>query len=287
MPEPQVQPVQDDSRGIVHPAAARTAFRLDRFAPTGAAARFVDRYWLSTWHLPPGVRHEQQVLVHPVVNVVFEADGAHVSGVDTGRFAITLEGAGRALGVMFRPAAFAPFFDGPLTALTDRELPLARVPALAGLEALLVPLVADPDVPAEKIAATADDALRGRIPAGRQDCETTTEWAELAVRDRDLTRVEDLASAAGVGIRTLQRAFTAHVGIGPKWFLRRYRLYEAGERIAHDEHVDWAGLATDLGYADQSHLTRDFTAAFGLPPAQYAAAARKDSSDPRGPRSRP
>jgi len=275
MPEPEVKPVQEDSRGIVHPAAAHTVFRLDRFPPTGATTRFVDRYWISTWHLPPGVRHEQQVLVHPVVNVVFEADKAIVSGVDTGRFAVTLEGKGRALGVMFRPAAFAPFLDGPLTELTDQDVPLARVPALADLEALLVPLVADLDMPAEKIAEVADAALLGRVPADRQDCETTTEWAELAVRDRELTRVEDLARAAGVGIRTLQRAFTEHVGIGPKWFLRRYRLYEAGERIAHDEQVDWSELATDLGYADQSHLTRDFTAAFGVPPAQYAATARE------------
>jgi AraC-like DNA-binding protein len=274
MPDPQVKPVQDDSRGIVNPAAAGTVFRLDRFPPTGAAGRFVDRYWLSTWRLPPGVRHEQQVLVHPVVNVVFEAHGAVVSGVDTGRFAVTLEGQGRALGIMFRPAAFAPFSDGPLSALTDQTVPLAQVPALADLEATLVPLVGDLDVPGEQLAATADAAIAARVPAERQDCETTTEWAELAVGDRELARVEDLARAAGVGIRTLQRAFTEHVGIGPKWFLRRYRLYEAGERIAHDEHVDWSALAADLGYADQAHLTRDFTAAFGLPPAQYAATAR-------------
>ena len=274
MPDPQVKPVQDDSRGIVNPAAAGTVFRLDRFPPTGAAGRFIDRYWLSTWRLPPGVRHEQQVLVHPVVNVVFEAHGAVVSGVDTGRFAVTLEGQGRALGIMFRPAAFAPFSDGPLSALTDQTVPLAQVPALADLEATLVPLVGDLDVPGEQLAATADSAIAARVPAERQDCETTTEWAELAVGDRELTRVEDLARAAGVGIRTLQRAFTEHVGIGPKWFLRRYRLYEAGERIAHDKHVDWSVLAADLGYADQAHLTRDFTAAFGLPPAQYAATAR-------------
>ena len=44
-------------------------------------ARFVDRYWISSWDLPAGVRHEQQVLVHPVVNVVFEAHGASASGV--------------------------------------------------------------------------------------------------------------------------------------------------------------------------------------------------------------
>ena len=276
----QVAPVQQDSRGILHPAAAHTVFRLDRFPATGAAARFVDRYWLSTWDLPPGVRHEQQVLVHPVVNIVFEAHGAVVSGVDTGRFATVLEGSRRALGIMFRPAAFAPFLDGPLTELTDKDVPLSAVPSLAGLEPLLVPLVADLGVPAGEPAAVADAAMAERAPAARHGCETTTEWAELAVRDRSLTRVEDLAHAAGVSVRTLQRAFTEHIGIGPKWFLRRYRIYEAAERVAHAERVDWSRLAADLGYADQAHLTRDFTAAFGLPPAQYAAvsAARREAA---------
>ena len=264
-----VEPMERDSRGILHPALA--PFALDRFPPGGHVDRFVDRYWIPSWNLPAGVRHEQQVLSQPVVNVVFETDGAIARGVDTGRFAKVLEGTGRALGIMFRPAAFQPFLDEPLTTLTDKEVPLSAIPMLAALEALLVPLVADVGVSPETLAKTADNALAPLIPAKRQPCETTIEWAELAVRDRSLTRVEDLAAAAGVGVRTLQRAFTEHVGIGPKWFLRRYRIYEAAERVAHREHVDWAQLAGDLGYADQAHLTRDFTAAFGMPPTQYAA----------------
>ena len=35
--------------------------------------------------------------------------------------------------------------------------------------------------------------------------------------------------------------------------------------------VNWAALAADLGYADQAHLTRDFTATIGVPPTRYAA----------------
>ena len=38
--------------------------------------------------------------------------------------------------------------------------------------------------------------------------------------------------------------------------------------------VDWAALAADLGYADQAHLTRDFTATLGVPPSRYAAEGR-------------
>ena len=54
--------------------------------------------------------------------------------------------------------------------------------------------------------------------------------------------------------------------------MRRARLHEAAEHADSGEPVDWAALASDLGYADQAHLTRDFTVTIGLPPSRYAAA---------------
>ena len=70
----------------------------------------------------------------------------------------------------------------------------------------------------------------------------------------------------------MQRRFADHVGIGPKAVIRRYRLYEAAEQARGGGRVDWAGVAASLGYSDQAHLTRDFTASFGMPPGRYVAA---------------
>ncbi|TDP94010.1 AraC family transcriptional regulator [Labedaea rhizosphaerae] len=259
-----VEPVEKDTRGIVRPAAGLRKFRLDRFEPSPEVARFVDRYWLSSWHLPPGERHEQQVLVHPVINVVFDTDAREVvvSGVQRRTYTRVLEGHGSALGVMFRPGGFRPFLGEPVSTLTDKMVPLLDVlPELA--EAMPE---GDAD---ERTAKQVDELLHELVPTEPQPCETTTAWAELAITDRSLHRVDQLAAAAGVGVRALQRAFQDHVGIGPKYVLRRYRLYEAGERAARDEDVDWGRLAADLGYADQAHLTREFTAAFGVPPGRY------------------
>ena len=60
------------------------------------------------------------------------------------------------------------------------------------------------------------------------------------------------------------------MGISPKWLLRRYRLHEVTERLATGTPIDWAALATDLGFADQAHLSRDFADLFGEPPTAYA-----------------
>src|SRR5205814_5681308 len=87
-----------------------------------------------------------------------------------------------------------------------------------------------------------------------------------------LGRVGDQAASSGLSVRTLQRLFADYVGVSPKWVMRRARLHDAAERADGGEPVDWAALASDLGYADQAHLTRDFTVTIGVPPARYAAA---------------
>ncbi len=51
--------------------------------------------------------------------------------------------------------------------------------------------------------------------------------------------------------------------------IRRYRLHEAIERTT-DGPPDWAGLAAELGYADQAHLIRDFTTITGISPGTYS-----------------
>ncbi|MDQ0379468.1 helix-turn-helix domain-containing protein [Amycolatopsis thermophila] len=263
-----VEPVERDSRGILHPRAGLRRFDLTRFPPSPAVGRFVDRYWLVSWDLAEP--YEQHVLVHPVVNVVFEAAGGLVHGVQTERFTRRLSGRGRALGVMFRPGGFRPFLGRPVATITDRVTPLAEsIAALVPVETAVISALAE-GVEGAGIAAMVDEALADVVPAGRVPSEEATELAERAAADRDLRRVEDLAARAGMSVRGLQRAFHEHVGVSPKWVLRRYRLYDAAERAARAESVDWAALAADLGYADQAHLTREFTAAVGEPPGRYA-----------------
>ncbi len=59
--------------------------------------------------------------------------------------------------------------------------------------------------------------------------------------------------------------------------IRRRRLQEAAERVREDPAVPLAVLATELGYADQAHLTRDFRAVLDFTPGSYRAAASAES----------
>jgi transcriptional regulator GlxA family with amidase domain len=167
---------------------------------------------------------------------------------------------------MFRPGGFSALGEVPV----DATLPIGGVFGAAG-EALAAAVWA---VGPDEAHTLVDAFLAERVPPDPHPAEAVADLVEKIAADPAMLRVEDLADRAGVRPRQLQRRFAEHVGVGPKWVIRRYRLYEAAERAARGTDVVWADLAAELGYSDQAHLTREFTAALGLPPERYAAYCR-------------
>jgi AraC-like DNA-binding protein len=256
--------------GVLHAGAAATRFTLDRYPPPEDLALLVDFCWVIRWDLSGQPPHEQKILPHPNVNLAFEASGAAVYGVDRKIFTRRLSGAGKALGVRFRPGGFRPIYSRPIFSLNDRVVPASRLFGPAADEANAVVTAADAD---DEMIAAAAGLLRGFGAAADPGVEQAAELVKRITDDPGLQRVAQLAEASGLSERKLQRLFSDYVGVSPKWVMRRARLHEAALRVDADgpAAVDWAVLAADLGYADQAHLTRDFTATLGVPPSRYAA----------------
>jgi AraC-like DNA-binding protein len=262
----------NDTRGILRPAAAAAAFTLARYAPSPDLAPFVERYWIVRWSLSPGRSHLQDVLGQPSVDLVFEPGRAAVWGVVRGRLRRQFSGQGQALGVKFRPGGFYPFWRRPLSDLTDRTIPAAAAfrGRLDRLELRRAHAAATSADDAGALAAT-EAMLRPMLPARDRPSEIASGWVDLARCDRSLVRVRDLAADAGVSPRALERLFRRHIGVPPKWVLRRFRLTDAVDHADREGPIDWAALALRLGYADQSHLINEFRTYAGISPVAYRA----------------
>jgi transcriptional regulator GlxA family with amidase domain len=72
----------------------------------------------------------------------------------------------------------------------------------------------------------------------------------------------------GVHQTHFSREFHRHVGLTPNGFRRRARVRRASELLL-ETALPLASVAQACGFNDQSHLTRTFGAALGLPPAAY------------------
>ena len=251
---------------VLRAAAGDRPFRLDRRAPAPDLADVVGQFWSVEWSLPAGTHHDQAVVSHPCGHLTVEDDGAWLHGVVTRRFERRLEGSGRAISARLRPAGLSALTAVPPARLTDTRLPLSEVvPDAPDLAKVYV---------AESQAAgmeALEDWFRRLGPTRPRGAELVDDAVDLVAARTDLTRVDALATELGVTQRTLQRRFGRHLGVGPKWVLHRCRIQDALGVIESGGEVDWAGLAADLGFADQSHFTNAFTALVGVPPGAYSS----------------
>ena len=122
----------------------------------------------------------------------------------------------------------------------------------------------------EHDAAAAAARLASAAPAGQLLALRAV--AELEASGGAL-RVETLSGTLGVSRQYLAAQFRDHVGLSPKLFARicRFRSARAAALatapvLAGPHGHDWATLALDNGYFDQSHLIRDFQDFTGASP---------------------
>lgn len=265
--ELELKPKLVPPRGILHRRATLPAPGYGRFWPPAQLAPFVEHFWTVAWDLAEPEVHE--VLPHPSVQFVLEVDNSRIAGVATGRFTTTLEGRGRVLGTKFLPGGFRPFWGRSLTALSGRAVAPHDLWG-TDFDDLERRALAESD----SVRALGQIAafLGARRPAVDPNVALVSAIAARVAADREIVRVEALAVAFGLSLRTLQRLFADYVGVSPKWVIQRYRLHEAAERINRGEVVAWSDLALDLGYADQAHFIRDFRRLVGKTPAAYQLA---------------
>ncbi|MCE0534655.1 AraC family transcriptional regulator [Kineosporia rhizophila] len=270
------KPVTEDSRGIIGPEALRRHTRLDRYPAGTALEGLIAWFWVASWSLPANTVHTQELLTHPCANLYVspeEPNGvtkAELEGVLQQRSSRRLAGTGICVAAMTTPGGLGAFLDGPAGRYNDRVVPLGQ--AIGTDDQSLVTQIEATDDEVAKVAV-----LRRALEAAVQEhrvepAREVAAVARLAETDRTLRRVEQLATEAGTSVRTLQRMFAEYAGVSPTWVLRRYRLLDAAESARRGENVKWARIAADLGYSDQAHLVRDFSAAIGSTPAAYAKA---------------
>ena len=100
--------------------------------------------------------------------------------------------------------------------------------------------------------------------------------AGVAMREANGTiPVSQVAAAAHATVRTLERKFKQSSGYSVKDVSGLMRFEQVRNQLWHYPDSNLAGLAHDLGYTDQSHLSREFKRYSGTTPAAFARKAKK------------
>lgn len=257
---------QPPSRGVLYPA------RLPSFAripAEHAEAPLVVHYWIPEWDIEPGRVSRQHVIGYPAVNLVVMDGEVLVSGPTTRRSHRDLRGRGWALGAMLRPAAVPAIADDP-RALRDTQ---TRIEAPELVVAVSARMASDDGERLARACRTLGAWLVTRVGEPSSEALLANELARIVDSDPAVLQLADIAARLNVSERTVTRLARRFVGVTPAAMIRRRRLQEAAEQLRADPGIPLAEVAARHGYADQSHLSRDFRAVLGFTPTGYRTQA--------------
>jgi len=166
-----------------------------------------------------------------------------------------LEAGATYFGVRFRPGNASVFIQERIADLTDTQL------AVSGFLGLSAEQILETGDFAERRTCL-ESALMAALSkrADRATRALSHAISQIDSRHGDI-RVRDLATSCNLSERQLERLFIDGVGIPPKLYMRIRRFRSVLNHLedpADQEHPKMADVAASFGYADQSHLVRDF-----------------------------
>jgi AraC-like DNA-binding protein len=254
-------------------------------APSGALAPFVGSVFYGRadgvgaggpeWSLPSG---ESMLVVNLAADEVRWAEfgptglvetrvgGAALCGVRDRPVLLDTVDQRWVMGVAFRAGGTWPFFRPPTVAtagclvdLSDREL-------WGGDGAVLRDRLLCAPTPAARVRLL-EELLVARAA---RPLEAEPEIGYAVSRLHAGMRVAEVADLLGAAPGRFGRRFADRIGLLPKRFARVRRFQRVlGTASVSAGNLDWADLAIEHGYVDQSHLIRDFREFAGVTPTAY------------------
>ena len=188
--------------------------------------------------------------------------------------------------IRFRPGGAYPFLGFAVEAITDAVDQLDNV--LGEVTASLRDRILEALTVETKMAAI--DAWLLERSARRLEVNPVVEYLAGKLFAPAGIRISDVVQDIGYSQRHVLGLFRRWVGLSPKQYSRIRRFQQVLTAVGHVDgfdletraelrsavpgEPDWADVALDHGYYDQSHLIRDFHEYAGMTPGAYISAFR-------------
>ncbi len=162
------------------------------------------------------------------------------------------------LSIVFQPWLLQRWFDLDLRNLVNAIVDGADVPRLTSLAAV------DALRSATSQPSLLDLALKILSLPQSDFGREASAMADLLFETQSIS---ETALQYGMSVRQFERRFGRNFGLSPKKWLQIRRFEGSLIRLANDNE-SLTSVATEAGYADQSHMTRDYRCTAGLTPNQ-------------------
>ena len=246
--------------------AVESVFCLESYEPEHRTERLVPS---GRTHLVIELDGAPRAVLNPETKApVREFRGAWFSGAHSERLSITATAPGfRLAAVQFAPGEALAFTHTPIDGLTNRVVHASEVfgDSVTQLRDSLIE-----ETEPEAVVAAIVGWLSERHEAAHEPPPIVRRALKrLREAPGDVAFTAMVEQDGSVSYKRFIELFRRHAGLTPKMMQRVLRFVPILERVVAEERVDWASLAAELGYADQSHLIREFRAFSGYRPGTF------------------
>jgi AraC-like DNA-binding protein len=183
----------------------------------------------------------------------------------------------RVYGIHFKPGGASPFLRMPLSELHDAVVALDDVWG-QDAEEIRERLYDAPTIDTGFALLQQRLMLRLTKPTGFEMVRSGI--AEIE-RQHGAVSIRGLAEGLGTSQNHLGVQFKRLVGVPPKQLARSYRFAHMLQTIDPEVPVDWAALALETRFYDQSHFNKEFSTLTGFSPTRYLQLRRRLQSENR------
>lgn len=245
------------------------------YPPHPALAAHVECLWVAWARPAAGQPQRHRVLPDNCVDILWQDSGAagFAVGMMSSAIQVISSTPVRTVAVRFKAGAAGRFLGLPLHVLTDQRGAIDQLWGRSAADRLADALWSRELGDRERIALIEAELLHRlrQQPADRGDALIRCALATLDASHGQL-RIEELAAQLQVSRQHMAAQFRSRVGLSPKLYARIARFRRATAAMQQASAPDWAQLALDCGYFDQSHLIHDFQEFSGSAPQGLLAA---------------
>ncbi len=191
---------------------------------------------------------------------------AFISGQSTSYSEVESTGPLDMIFVVFQPYAARIFFQIPISEFHEKNVSISAIgdPELKELE--------------KQVADTMDDSrsigliehfLLSRLHSFSTYNVKRVVAAVQEINQQSQPTITQLSQIACLSNKQFNRVFTEYIGTHPKEFIRIVRMQRALYLLQTHPDRNFAQLAFECGFYDQSHLIREFKSFSGYTPTEY------------------
>ncbi len=170
---------------------------------------------------------------------------------------------------VFSPSGLYPFIQRDVSAFTNKVTSFQRLGLPVFEEGFCKKLMSEADH-RKVINLIEKEIIRyvNRLKEFRILNNIESVIAEIVERKGNIA-ISGLGSNLGISQRVLELEFKKQVGLSPKMLSRIIRFNNLMKNMVQKEKLDSFEFLSEMGYADQSHLIKDFVEFTGKPPLKF------------------